>query len=97
MVTKKSTRNGATKVTFELPADVGAREAYLCGDFNDWDRAATRLTRHRDGHFSVSLPLESGRSYRYRFLLDGERWENDWAAEAYAPNEFGGEDSLVTV
>ena len=97
MVTKKAQRGGVTRVVFELPADVDAREAYICGDFNDWDREATRLTRHRDGRFSVTVPLESGRSYRYRFLLDGQRWENDWSAEAYAPNEYGGEDSLITV
>jgi hypothetical protein len=28
-------------------------------------------------------------------LLDGERWENDWAADGYAPNNFGTEDSVV--
>ncbi len=40
---------------------------------------------------------KTGRQYRYRFLLDGERWENDWAAEIYLPNSFGSEDSLVTI
>jgi hypothetical protein len=27
--------------------------------------------------------------------VDGERWENDWAADAYAPNAFGTEDSVA--
>jgi hypothetical protein len=30
-------------------------------------------------------------------LVDGERWENDWEADEYVPNEFSGEDSSVTV
>jgi len=33
----------------------------------------------------------------FRYLVDGERWENDWAADAYVPNPFGGEDSVVEV
>ena len=28
-------------------------------------------------------------------LLDGQRWDNDWAADAYVPNSFGGDDSVV--
>ena len=31
----------------------------------------------------------------YRYLVDGERWENDWAADTYAPNDYGGDDSVV--
>ena len=95
MAIKKSARGG-TKVLFELPSDIGAREVYLCGDFNDWAPDATRLRRHQDGRFSVTLPLEPG-SYRYRFLIDGERWENDWSADDYPPNDYGGHDSLITV
>ncbi len=34
---------------------------------------------------------------RFRYLLDGERWENDWAADGYVPNPFGSEDSLLEV
>jgi hypothetical protein len=52
------------------------------------------MEREGDG-FTITIPLEPGRAYRFRYLLDGERWENDWAAHAYVPNEFGGDDSLV--
>ena len=27
----------------------------------------------------------------------GKRWENDWEAEAYLPNDHGTEDSVITV
>jgi hypothetical protein len=43
----------------------------------------------------VTVDLEAGRAYRFRYLLDGERWDNDWAADAYIPNSFGGDDSVV--
>jgi 1,4-alpha-glucan branching enzyme len=83
------------KVTFELPAAVSAESVQLCGEFNDWSLTATPLARRKDGRFSVTVTLELGRTYRYRYLVDGERWENDWAADAYTPNEYGGDDSVI--
>lgn len=85
------------RVTFKLPEEVGAETAVLCGEFNDWDPEANPMRRLKDGSFSATVSLPAGQSYRYRFLLDGERWENDWEAEEYVANEHGTEDSLVTV
>lgn len=98
MLTKNYSRSGRVcRVTFKLPADAGATSACLCGEFNDWSRDATPLKQRKDGSFSTTISLEPGRSYRYRYLIDGERWENDWAADRYVPNEFGTEDSVVVV
>ncbi len=80
---------------FELPPDVGAETACLCGDFNQWDATAHPMKRRKDGSFTVTASLKSGQSYRFRYLLDGDRWENDWGADTYLPNEFGSEDSVV--
>lgn len=96
MALKKSrSGNGGAKVTFELPATVAPQDAHLCGDFNDWSTTATPLTRRRDGRFTTTLHLEAGRAYRFRYLLDGERWENDWAADGYEANPYGEDDSIV--
>ena len=43
----------------------------------------------------MTVSLDAGRAYRFRYLLDGQRWDNDWAADAYQPNDFGGDDSVV--
>ena len=43
----------------------------------------------------MTVDLEAGQAYRFRYLLDGQRWDNDWAADAYQPNDFGGDDSVV--
>ena len=67
----------------------------MCGDWNDWAADADVMRRHADGGFSVTVGLEAGRAYRFRYLLDGYRWDNDWAADAYQPNDFGGDDSVV--
>jgi 1,4-alpha-glucan branching enzyme len=85
------------RVTFELPAAVSARTATVCGDFNDWSPRDHPMVRRKDGRFSVTVLLPADQSYRYRFLLDGDRWENDWDAEMYVTNGFGSEDSLIRV
>jgi len=96
MLKKTLSKSGKTcRVTFSVPAEVEATEVYLCGEFNDWNETSHPLKRRKDGRFSTTLALETGREYRFRYLLDGERWENDWEADAYAPNEFGSEDSVV--
>lgn len=85
------------EVTFELPAEVGASTAHVCGDFNDWSRTASPLTRLDDGSFATVISLRSGHQYRFRYLLDDARWENDRAADDYVSNEFGGDDSVEVV
>ena len=84
-------------VTFTLPADVHADTVALCGEFNDWSAEDARLERGSDGSWRATVALEPGRSYRYRYLLDGQRWENDRQADGYAPNAFGSTDSVVVV
>ncbi|MBN1669353.1 MAG: isoamylase early set domain-containing protein [Anaerolineales bacterium] len=95
---KTYTKTGRScRVTFELPAEVHASTVALCGEFNDWDPQKHQLKRRKDGSFSITISLEPGNSYRFRYWLDGARWENDWDADGYVVNEFGSEDSLVTV
>ena len=95
---KSYTKTGIScRVTFSLPAEVGAESVALCGEFNEWDKAKHPLKRRKNGSFSTTISLQSGSSYLFRYWVDGERWENDWAADKYLPNEFGSEDSVVTV
>lgn len=87
------------RVTFTLPREAAPKAEAVCviGEFNDWSRDATPMKRQKNGDFSVSLDLETGRSYRFRYLIDGWKFENDWAADRYEPNRYGGEDSVVEV
>lgn len=85
------------KVTFFLPREAvnGASRVTVVGDFNSWDKEASPLKKGRNGLFSTTIELASGKSYRYKYLLDDIRWENDWDADGYVPNQYGGDDSLV--
>ena len=85
------------RVTFELPPQANAKTVALCGEFNAWDPTKHTMKRRKDGSFSLTISLKPGNEYRYRYLLDGEEWENDWAADRYVPNTFGTEDSVVVV
>ena len=92
---KQHLKSGTCMVTFELAAAAGAEHPQLCGDFNDWSPTATPMTRPKDGSFRATLDLDPGRSYQFRYLLHGTRWQSDCAADAYVPNECGGDDSVV--
>lgn len=87
------------KVTFRLPAEAAPEAETVCvmGEFNNWSRDATPMKRQRNGSFSVSVDVEIGRAYRFRYLIDGWKFENDWAADRYEANPYGGEDSVVDV
>jgi hypothetical protein len=85
------------EVAFTLPAEVRADSVELCGDFTGWSANAIPLDRDSDGSWRTTVALEPGRSYRFRYLLDGERWENAWQADEYLPNDFGGTDSVIVV
>jgi 1,4-alpha-glucan branching enzyme len=86
---------GKATVTFTLDPRMGAQTVAVCGEWNDWSAHADVMRRDPEGGFSLTVDLEAGRTYRFRYLLDGERWDNDWAADAYVSNSFGGDDSVV--
>lgn len=87
------------KVTFRLPAaEVPAAERVaLVGEFNGWDKASTPMKRLRNGEFTVTLDLEPGRSYQFRYLVEDSYWTNDDEADAYQPSGFPDADNSVVM
>ena len=84
------------RVTFELPSTMWAERVNLVGEFNDWDTTATPMTHNRsDANWKVTLELEPGRRYRFRYLVDGKEWLNDWHADDHVENPYGSYDSVV--
>jgi 1,4-alpha-glucan branching enzyme len=94
MIMKESGRFGKVRVTFSMPAGIWADTIHLVGDFNNWDKSSTPL-RLNDISWSVSLDLDPGKAYQYRYLINGADWYNDWRADRYEPNELGGDNSVV--
>jgi len=83
------------KVTFYTPDSLEAETVYLVGDFNDWDEKATPMEPLKDGRFKVTLNLEKGKKYQFRYLVNESEWLNDWDADAYVPNPFSGDNSII--
>jgi len=96
MVRKKPLPNGKVAVTFEMPASVWADSIHLVGDFNNWDTRSMPLKqRHSDGVWEITLTLEAGHEYQFRYLVNGADWQNDWQADRYTPNPYNSENSVI--
>lgn len=85
------------KVTFSLPKKAvnGTKKVQLLGDFNHWkikDAIHMKLKKHK---FTGTVELPLNQEFQFRYLLDGEIWENDWKADRYTPNHLGSENSIV--
>jgi hypothetical protein len=92
---KRPGGEGRVQVTLELDPAVQADQAFVVGEFNDWSLQATPMQPSDGGGFATVIELDAGRAYRFRYFLGDDRWENDWAADRYVPNEFGAEDSVI--
>ena len=98
MITKKYLKSKpVAKVTFSLAKKEaqGAEKVALAGDFNNWSTTEIELKQNKSGKFSVTVDLEQGKSYQFRYVLDGKSWENDWKADAYVPNNLTFEENSV--
>ena len=69
------------RITFELPNSVWATTIALVGDFNDWDPRRHLLHQRLDGVWTVSVELAPGRSYEFRYLIDGKQSSAEWCAD----------------
>lgn len=84
---------GVVQVTFSLPGEAGGDVVHLVGDFTDWQ--GRPMEQRDDGTWKTTVELEPGRSYQFRYLVDGDRWENDWEADDYVAGPFGEDNSVV--
>ena len=82
-------------VTFLLPSSTWADAIFLVGDFNDWDRVTCPMQHDQEGRWHVTLELDQGRCYQYRYLIDGNDWLIDNQADAYVSNLYGSDNSVV--
>ncbi len=98
MLTKKPLKNGkACNVTFYTHALPEVETVYLVGDFNNWDEHNLPMEKLKDGRFKVTVKLDAGQEYQFRYHIDGKEWHNDWDADKYVPNPFSGDNSVVIV
>lgn len=65
----------------------------IVGNFNGWNSQATELKKDAKGVWSVTLPLNQGKKYQYKFVVDGY-----WVADPDNPDtENNGSGSVNSV
>lgn len=87
------------KVTFKLSKKVAAKfnEVSLVGEFNNWDPKANSMKKLKAGDFTATINLPKGSDYEFKYLADKKEWLNEDDADKLVPNEFQGENSVITV
>ncbi|MBU2893401.1 isoamylase early set domain-containing protein [Colwellia sp. D2M02] len=82
------------EVTFELNVEQ-AKKVQLVAEFNDWQPMEMRFIK-KDKTYRAKVRLPKNKEFHFRYLIDNERWENDHQADAYIPNGFGSDNSIVS-
>lgn len=87
------------KVTFRLPKDAApdAKTVTIVGDFNNWNVTETPMKKLKNGDFTLTLELPCDREYNFRYLIDANRWEQDWFADKHIPGDNDIDNSVVVV
>jgi hypothetical protein len=87
------------RVTFRLLKEAAGdpQNVTIVGDFNDWDSSRSPMTRLENGDFIITMDLESNREYKFRYLINGRRWEIDLYADKFSRNDSGIKSSVVIV
>ncbi len=73
-----------------------ARSVTIAGSFNNWDGQANPLTRNPEGTWTVTLSLKPG-SYHYKFVINGDQWQEDPGNPNRLPNDQGDFNSVCEV
>ncbi|MBO7721817.1 MAG: glycoside hydrolase family 13 [Kiritimatiellae bacterium] len=101
-VARKRAAGGASKapaaknVAFTVHADKG-KAVYLAGEFNGWNPTAKKMAyKAKSGLYAASVKLEIGKTYQYKFVIDGT-WCADPQNVNAVPNDQGTFNSVVTV
>jgi 1,4-alpha-glucan branching enzyme len=91
--------NKSCKVTFKIGIDVvpKAAKVNLAGEFNNWNTNDIPMKKLKNGDFSVTINLEAGREYQFKYVVDSFIWLNEIEADKYITNEFLNENSVVIV
>lgn len=75
--------------------DDSAASVSISGDFGWWRQHP--LSKRDDGIWECSIPKPVSGRYRYKFLVNGDRWKEDPSHGLKVEDEFGGFNSVLIV
>ena len=84
------------RFSFSAP---GATTVHLAGEFNAWDPAALPMSDDDgDGVWEVVTELQAGRTYEYKFVVDGGvAWKEDPLNPHTVDDNHGGVNTVVSI
>lgn len=82
-------------VTFEIELHGSDGPVCVAGDWNDWQPQPME-DDGQDAH-RVTVRLKPGHSYRFRYLLGDGTWTNDFTADDFVANPYGGYDAVINL
>ncbi len=85
------------KVMFVVTNNPEQPTVSVVGDFNEWNPSKNKLVKRNNGTRSVSVQLDKGASYRFRYFTADGNWFNDEEADAYAQGEHGSDDCILNL
>lgn len=99
MSIKKQYLKDKCKVTFKLDKRIvgQATKASIAAEFNEWKIDKTPMKPLKNGDFSVTVTLAKGREYQYRYVVDGQHWITDDAADKYVQSGVANDQNAVVV
>jgi hypothetical protein len=80
-------------VQFEVEMPGQSGPVRIAGDWNDWKPEAMRC--EGADLYRTQVVLRPGSSYRFRYLLADGTWTNDFTADDFVENPYGGYDALI--
>jgi 1,4-alpha-glucan branching enzyme len=83
------------RVMFKVPNGTKTRRIYLVGDFNDWNLLSHPMQYEPNQGWVLTLNLQLGRAYQFRYLRDGKDWMCDSQADGFVYNPTGAHNFIV--
>jgi len=88
--------DGGVEFSYEAPS---ATSVHLAGEFNSWDPTALPMVdEDGDGVWEIVTELQAGRSYEYKFVIDGGvSWLEDPLNPNTVDDNHGGVNTVLSI
>lgn len=77
--------------------DDWAKTVALAGDFNQWDTTQTPFTRNEKGVWRAEIDLLPAGKFRYKIVIDGNRWIEDPSNGLKESDGYNGFNSILNI
>ncbi len=77
--------------------DDSAGNVSLAAEFNNWDHSRHSLAKDENGIWRIELPTPAPGSYRYKFVVDQQKWVDDPSNGLKEPDGYGGFNSILNI